>query len=359
MPSLLNRSGVWYATFHDSDRRPKQRRLSLKTKSKRTAERLLARLDDAYREGRWDAWTQRPEELLHEGRPAEPKRLGDAVAAFLEAKRPYIRESTLRSYRSHLRQLVSSVGADTYLPRIDSGGVERSVGEVGLNGEPASTGTKRQRLTVFKSFFGWSEAERLVAKSPAASVSRPKEDERLPRAVTDEELDAVLGAVPEGRAWARAAFEFAALTGLRISELARLRWRDVDAERRLIRIEQQKSGKAQTQPISRSAADLLRSVPRRGEYVFTSPNATSSERNVFSWCAQMQRTFRDARTAAKIGRPITPHGLRHRYCTKLAESGANAFVIQRAARHADIETSQRYVSISNQKLRAELDEVFG
>ena len=69
--------------------------------------------------------------------------------------------------------------------------------------------------------------------------------------------------------------------------------------------------------------------------------------------------FRLGREAAGIERKITPHGLRHRYCTKIAESGANAFTIAAAARHADVKTSQRYVNISNQRLRSDLDAIFG
>jgi site-specific recombinase XerD len=40
-------------------------------------------------------------------------------------------------------------------------------------------------------------------------------------------------------------------------------------------------------------------------------------------------------------------------------AGASAFVIQAAARHADVSTSQHYVSIANEALRGELDRVFG
>lgn len=78
-----------------------------------------------------------------------------------------------------------------------------------------------------------------------------------------------------------------------------------------------------------------------------------------TFCWNLDAAFREAREAAGIRRPITPHGLRHRYCTKLAEAGANAFTITAAARHHDVKTSQRYVAISNRRLREEIDDVFG
>jgi integrase len=179
----------------------------------------------------------------------------------------------------------------------------------------------------------------------------------LPKAATDEEFFAILEHVPPGRAWTRPLFEFAALTGLRIGELGRLQWRHVDRERRLIRIERQKNGKAQTQPIPRSAVAVLEEVKPIDEYVFTAPE-WRRRRQLKSWCMDVQRVFREAVEAAGIQRRLTPHSLRHRYCTKLAEAGASAFVIQAAARHADVSTSQRYVSIANRSLQAELDNVF-
>ena len=78
-----------------------------------------------------------------------------------------------------------------------------------------------------------------------------------------------------------------------------------------------------------------------------------------AFATNLNRYFTRYRKRAGIARRLTLHGLRHGFCTTLAEAGANAFTIAAAARHADVKTSQRYVSISNRRLRAELDEVFG
>lgn len=352
MASLLNRSGNYYATFHDSARTPAQRRLSLKTRSKRTAEKMLRELDDAYNLGEWDPWTDAPADCLAPERQASPTKLAEAQARFFQDKP--LAASTRRSYKSRIKRFVASVGEGKALQALTRADVQAYIDDAP---DPL---TAESRLTAVRSLLSFSRAEGWLQTDPAANVTKPKKPARLPRAVTDDELDAVLASVPEGRAWCRPVFEFAALAGLRVSELARMEWSHVDLESRLLTIEVQKSGKAGTQPLSRSAVALLSTLPRLGIHVFASPKETvTGERNVPAWTAQVQRTFKIAKEAAQIERHLTPHGLRHRFCTKLAEAGANAFVIQAAARHADVNTSQRYVSISNQRLRSELDSVFG
>ncbi|HEX9951779.1 MAG TPA: tyrosine-type recombinase/integrase [Rubricoccaceae bacterium] len=352
MASLLCRSGNYYATFADSRRTPAQRRLSLHTTNKRAAERMLRRLADGYSEGAFDPWVHTPADFLAPEREPEPQKLGPALALYFARKG--LAASTERSYRSRLGRFVASVGEGRPLAAVTRAEVQAWI-DASL--DPL---TAESDLTAIKSFFRFCRDAEWTKADPAGRVAKPKAPPRLPRAVEDDELGALLAAIRPGRVWCRPVFEFAALTGLRCSELARLQWEDVDFTHRLLRIETQKNGLAQTQPISRTAAALLDSLERRGQYVFTSPaEVKEGERNVMAWAAQIQRTFRLAKEKAGIRRRITPHGLRHRYCTKLAEAGANAFTIQAAARHSDVQTSARYVSISNQKLSAELDAVFG
>lgn len=357
MASLLKRNGIYYADFYDSNRKPARRRHSLKTRTKRTAERLLARLEAAYREGTWDAWTESPKDLFHADHADEAKTVGEAVPVFLQYKRGTCAATTVKAYASYLRFFTEVVGGSTYLERVSTDDVEEYIHGVGVSGRAPSANTKHQRLIVAQSLFAWAKANGYVKDKPTDSVDRPRKPQKLPKAVTDDELEALLEAVPEGIAWVKPLFRFAAVTGLRISELGRLRWEDVDPEQRLLRIERQKNGKAQTQPIPHVAVEVLQTVERIGPYVFTSPNAYR-ERRIDSWIRNVEGVFSQARDGAGIERHITPHGLRHRYCTKLAEAGKNAMIIQAAARHADINTSARYVHIANETLKAELEDVF-
>jgi integrase/recombinase XerD len=315
---------------------------------------MLLKLEEAYREGAWDAWTETPDDFFHADRVEAPKRVGEAVTLYVAYVEANLAETTQRTRRAMVKRFEKHVGPSTYLERVTAAHVESFVEQ----GDPKPQ-TARQRLTGLGGFFTFCLEQGMINVTPTEKVEAPDPPAKLPRAVTEEELEAIVDALPEGKAWCGPVFRFAALTGLRASELSRLRRDDVDPERRLLKLEQQKNGTAGTQPMPPAALAILDSLPRRNEYVFTSPLQQKEARNIASFRTLLTMAFKAARDAAGIDRPITLHGLRHGFCTRLAESGASAFTIQAAARHGSVTTSQRYVSISNQKLRAELDAVFG
>lgn len=88
MSSLFKRS-KWTLQYHDDDRSPSKKQFSLRTTSKRTAERLKAELDDLYQRGLFDPWVdafrERLEELKRPDKPEAAVRLSDAREAFLES----------------------------------------------------------------------------------------------------------------------------------------------------------------------------------------------------------------------------------------------------------------------------------
>jgi integrase len=154
---------------------------------------------------------------------------------------------------------------------------------------------------------------------------------------------------------------FALYTGMRVSELARLRWSDIDCERRLIYIYRQKSGKQGTIPLNKKAEEALSLVApgKPDEFVFHSPLYPASERNTDCFCGYVTALFRRYRRAAGITRRLTTHSLRHGHCTLLAQRGKPAYVIMASARHASVRTSMVYVHLQNEHLRTELDDAFG
>ena len=370
MASLKTRNGTYYGQWTDSDRTPSQRRHSFRTKNRKTAQRLLDAADDAYKLGKWDPWIE-PIAVL-DTRPAAPIKLGDAVRDFLEARAGHLRPVTLDNYKSLLNAFTETAGETTPLARVAPSDVAAYVCADGI----ART-TMRTRLVVLRAFCSWGVQAGHITESPAVKVKTPPPPARLPKAVRSDELDLICRAIREDQArrnashdsriktdrtWLIPCFRFAAVTGLRAAELSRMTWGDIDTENRLLRLEEQKSGKAGTMPLSSAALAALDTVEGDRDadaYVFCPPCSVGAPRYIRAFATNLNAYFRDYRKAAGIERKLTLHGLRHGFCTRLAEAGAGAFTIQAAARHASVKTSQVYVSISNQKLRAELDEVFG
>ena len=131
--------------------------------------------------------------------------------------------------------------------------------------------------------------EKLMDENPLDDVEPPRKPHKLPKSVTEDELQAVCiavimdyqekhetGYIQDGDLiWRVPLMLFAFCTGMRASELARLRWGHLDFDKRLITIRKQKNHKEQTIPLNARAVAVLDMVGRgeAEDYVFAPPAA--------------------------------------------------------------------------------------
>jgi integrase/recombinase XerD len=143
-------------------------------------------------------------------------------------------------------------------------------------------------------------------------------------------------------------------TGMRRSEVAHLRVKDVDSKRMLIRVNQGKGGKSRDLPLSPALLETLREYWRWRKprtYLFTTrstrlgPHSPISDKTVWIAC-------QDARRKAGIPKRVTPHTLRHSWATHLLEAGADLRTIQVLLGHGDLETTAQYLHLSQKHLHA-------
>lgn len=102
--------------------------------------------------------------------------------------------------------------------------------------------------------------------------------------------------------WLVPLIKFAFMSGMRISELARLRWEDLDLDRGTVLIKKQKSRKISSIPLSETAIHLLKEVKRQNScpFVFASPRLRSSERSTHAFCNRVSKSFAKYRIKARI-----------------------------------------------------------
>lgn len=371
MAALIERNGIYYAQFVDVNGLLKRKRHSLKTNRKDVARRKLAKWERDYELGQFNPWLDDPH-TYDLKQQSVPLTLHVVAEHFLTRKKEACRsDNTLRTYREVLCLFENHVGSEILLDRINLHQCEAFVRESSL-----SKATQHKRFGHLRTFFRWCTSEGKIKSNPLSSVEAPSKPHKLPKAVTEDELQRICdtihadyqmkrqaSCVGEGEMlWRIPLFRFAFYTGMRGSELARLRWNDVDFQKRLIYIKKQKNKKEQTIPLNNKAAQILKEVDQMEDatgYVFKSPRFKQSDRSTRTFVERASRAFREARKAAGIKRPVCFHSLRHGFCTKLAEAGKPLYVIMEAARHADISTSMIYVHMANEHLKAELDDVFG
>jgi integrase len=368
MASLIIRNDNHYAQFYDAMRSPQRKRIALKTTKKSVARRLLGRLEDAYALGEYDPWTQDLDALFDRRR--DPVTIQETLDKFLSRKRQAGRsENTLNSYRWIVGLFAKRVCPDVPLARVSARDIETFI----RDGSVAPS-TRRARFRHVRAFLNWAKKKGYIQTAPTEAVEAPEKPQKLPQRLTQDDLKAICtalradyrakreaGQCSDGQLiWYAPLFRFAFFTGMRVSELARLRWSDIDVSRDLIYIRRQKSGREQTIPLSPKAAEALDGLSRGGRdaFVFTSPSFDKTSRSTRRFCERASMVFRRAREAAGLPDQLTFHSLRHGFCTALAEAGKSAVVIKEAARHADIQTSMRYVHMANETLKSELGDVF-
>jgi len=137
-------------------------------------------------------------------------------------------------------------------------------------------------------------------------------------------------------------------TGLRVSELVRLRVEDVDLEAGRVRCTG-KGDKQRLVPLNRQAASVLREYlqGRRGTGGWLFPGRG---RQALSRQTAWRRVAACGRAGGVAGR-VYPHRLRHTFATHLLEGGADLRSVQAMLGHADIQTTELYTQVVTGRLK--------
>ena len=112
----------------------------------------------------------------------------------------------------------------------------------------------------------------------------------------------------------------------------------------LIRVEQGKGGRDRYVMLSPQLLIVLRAYWREARpthWLFPGQDESRPlDASVLQWAC------RNARTAAKLGKPVTVHTLRHSFATHLLEAGTDIRTIQVLLGHRDLSTTARYTQVA-------------
>src|SRR4030042_165577 len=134
------------------------------------------------------------------------------------------------------------------------------------HGTERSDRTVNLELSIIRQAFRKAVKWKMVEKNPFQDADDLfyKLDNRGERALTEDEVVRLIEACPP---YLKPIVITAVYTGLRKSDLLSLKWKDIDLERGLIRITEQKTGKARNIVLNNDMRILLHSLPVKGEYV--------------------------------------------------------------------------------------------
>ncbi|MBC8003767.1 MAG: tyrosine recombinase [Opitutaceae bacterium] len=212
-------------------------------------------------------------------------------------------------------------------------------------------------IAALRAFYRFAENEKLLPVNVAENLSLPRRWKRLPKSLTDAEVDRLLKPeVPETPASLcdQAVLELAYASGLRLSELRNIRLEQLHFDAGFVNVIG-KGNKERVVPVGRQAVAAIQRYLDAGRPALVnrkSPaNLFLSRRGTpFAAVSLWLRIKRRVRRSG-IERNITPHMLRHSFATHLLEHGADLRVIQELLGHASINTTEIYTHVSGTRLR--------
>jgi integrase/recombinase XerD len=220
----------------------------------------------------------------------------------------------------------------------------------------ASTTIARTIASV-RSFHQFLLREKETTTDPTVHIETPKQERKLPKVLSSEEVDALLSSPNSASPFDvrnKAMLELLYATGIRVSELCSLKFQDVHLSMGFIRCFGKGNreriipiGNLATEALSKYITQSRKSLMKRKEhdFLFVNHHGESLSRQGF-W-----KILKKVSKEAKIEKELTPHTLRHSFATHLLENGADLRAVQEMLGHVDISTTQIYTHVSKARLK--------
>ncbi len=260
----------------------------------------------------------------------------------------------LADYAEHGRKPLDAAG------RAD---IEAYLGNLEQRGMSAAT--RARRLSSLRQYFRFAFTEGWRDDDPAARISGPGRPRKLPKTLTEAEIEAMLAAAaaPKGRRDAvrlTCLVELLYATGMRVTELVSLPVAAVRGDPRMILVKG-KGGRERMTPLSDPARDTVRAWLARRDAEEAARRARGARPSPFLFPSgsrrghlTRERFFQQIKDlAAEAGidpARVSPHTLRHAFATHLLANGSDLRVIQALLGHADIATTEIYTHVLQERL---------
>jgi site-specific recombinase XerD len=222
-------------------------------------------------------------------------------------------------------------------------------------GEPLHPHTVNDRFHAVKVLFSLLYREEAIKENPAQGLrlELPEGGGMKRRPLAREEINGFLERLDAGTAQGlkdRALFELIYSSGLRVAEAAGLKVRDIDFDRREMRV-RGKGERERVAPFSRVAKEFLLlflgdRVRKPEAWVFCGSRGSRAGEGIRG--GSISERFRVLLRRFGMDKPgISAHSVRHSTATHLLENGAGVRHVQELLGHKNIETTVRYTQMGD------------
>lgn len=232
-----------------------------------------------------------------------------------------------------------------------------------LTDQNYSKATSARKLATLRSFYKFLVRRGHLATSPVTAIRTPKQDKRLPRFLSAEQINTLLNCPnPNDMLGARdrAILETLYSSGLRVSELVALNLSDVDFLGEVIHVR----GKGKKERLAPVGSSSLQALQRYLMFRDAHPNKEKFDpQSLFVNKHGQRLSTRSVRrkldkylTQAGLDPRISPHTLRHSFATHMLNNGADIRVVQELLGHQSLSTTQIYTHVATNKMKEAYDQ---
>ncbi|MEZ9566484.1 site-specific tyrosine recombinase XerD [Vibrio artabrorum] len=266
-------------------------------------------------------------------------------------------ENTLVSYRNDLSKLLTWMEKHNYrLNFISLSGLQDY--QSWLADADFKQTSRARMLSAIRRLFQYLHREKVRGDDPSALLVSPKLPQRLPKDLSEEQVDALLESPDPNdpiELRDKAMLELLYATGLRVTELISLTMENISLRQGVVRVIG-KGGKERLVPMGENAVDWIETFIEQGrpqllgekssDVVFPSKRAKQMTRQTF-W----HRIKHYSVIAGIDTELLSPHVLRHAFATHLLNYGADLRVVQMLLGHSDLSTTQIYTHVATERLK--------
>lgn len=280
---------------------------------------------------------------------SESRELADRYLAWLAATR--YAGASIRSYGTDIKwflryleaQGVSRIADVTAQTLADYSLCLRNQGNTFHKGIKISLSHVTHRLFAIKQFFGWLAEQMIILSNPSADLDFPRRPITLPRTILTQQEAQRLVDAPDLKSHVgycdKALLEVVYSTGIRSSELVRLKVSDFDPKNRTLFVKEGKWGKDRILPLPVISAGYLKEYIARVRPKFTKNLEHDNGILFLTWTGSplypdgLTRIFKRTTRAAGIDERVTCMVLRHSIASHLLENGMDIRYIQEFMGH--------------------------
>ncbi|GAA05564.1 MULTISPECIES: site-specific tyrosine recombinase XerD [Photobacterium] len=266
-------------------------------------------------------------------------------------------ENTLASYRNDLMKLLN------WLKQESRNVINVSVDDLQryqqwLFDKDYKQTSRARMVSAIRRLFQYLHREKMRDDDPSAMLVTPKLPKRLPKDLSEAQVDALLDAPDVNdpiELRDKAMLELLYATGLRVTELVTLTMENISLRQGVVRITG-KGDKERLVPMGENAIDWIEQFIETGrpqllgekssDVLFPSRRARQMTRQTF-W----HRIKHYAVLAGIDAETLSPHVMRHAFATHLLNYGADLRVVQMLLGHSDLSTTQIYTHVATERLK--------